>query len=768
MACEPETTITNQQLSDMKKNVDVFNEVVTSEQVKTPSAASDGESKDTLVGLNQKFGGINVGDYVNGTVLNEVWEYAYYSPTGTGYKIASKSDLPYTIDATTYPDPETLVGLGVLKRISTEFNSTKTQEELIDGQIYPESGALANGMTVTAGTTHLRVLVGGEPTIVAMSPIASGSVSLLDGDGATLGVTQVKFSATARTPTTLTILGLNLPLGSTIETYGFSAIGDGGHSKYRVSDSGTPDGWSCIALDNGTYANIIPENNEVNNLQAGIFADGITIYTTRMLELHEYGRDENVKIKYVRSPLYSSTIRTNAFVAARVNIEGDIVEPIVISLVYDGANPVLAQFKIKSKVKGMRFESEESDLNFQRCGFEQTSDVICEWCDFVGFRNPTNSNSWGVYIANANNIQLIDCGFDDNTQSDFAIVDNVENIQIIRPRALNGNLVANIEPNANDINKRILIDGARINTMYALLNTRTTNPIQSVQVSNCEIDLLVYDGADIAFVNSRISDIIPENNNIYMGAVDMVNTGLSFGDNRVTDSRLSVVSVTGNANWIQGFSTGLSNQSFALASNNSWRGLQINPSQASINVSVKSNVEIPVIAGELYAIALTGFAETLIGGFYGNYAFIRFLDGSDSLVERFDLRCFRSGDNATTSLRTEFGFVKAPVGAVKAEIRLQNGEDVTTNRVTFLSVSMHKVTIGFTNFDTVKNYHTLSARNVVVRNSNQYKQDLTYRIAMLEGDEVYVGTDKYICTDDTVINGDHWVGGWSIYDKTPA
>lgn len=106
MACEPETTINNQQLSNMKNNIDVFNEVVTSDQIKTPSLASDGESKYTLTGLNQLFGLINAGDYANGTVLNEVWDYAYNTATGIGYKVKSKSSLPYAIDATTYPDPE--------------------------------------------------------------------------------------------------------------------------------------------------------------------------------------------------------------------------------------------------------------------------------------------------------------------------------------------------------------------------------------------------------------------------------------------------------------------------------------------------------------------------------------------------------------------------------------------------------------------------------------------------------------------------------------
>lgn len=52
---------------------------------------------------------------------------------------------------------------------------------------------LKDGDTVPAGTTHLRVLIGGEPTVVAMSPVASGVVSLLTDAGATIGATNVEF-----------------------------------------------------------------------------------------------------------------------------------------------------------------------------------------------------------------------------------------------------------------------------------------------------------------------------------------------------------------------------------------------------------------------------------------------------------------------------------------------------------------------------------------------------------------------------------------------
>lgn len=53
MACNPDTTITNSKLSDFNTNINVFNQVITSDDPTTPDAASDGEHKTTLAGIEQ-------------------------------------------------------------------------------------------------------------------------------------------------------------------------------------------------------------------------------------------------------------------------------------------------------------------------------------------------------------------------------------------------------------------------------------------------------------------------------------------------------------------------------------------------------------------------------------------------------------------------------------------------------------------------------------------------------------------------------------------
>lgn len=69
----------------------------------------------------------------------------------------------------------------------------KAQEEVIDGKIFPVDRTVKNGDIVPAEATHLRALVDGRPTVVAMQPIASGVVSSISDDGANIGGIDVSF-----------------------------------------------------------------------------------------------------------------------------------------------------------------------------------------------------------------------------------------------------------------------------------------------------------------------------------------------------------------------------------------------------------------------------------------------------------------------------------------------------------------------------------------------------------------------------------------------
>lgn len=96
---------------------------------------------------------------------------------------------------------------------------TGAQEELLPpgSEIYPEVGILQNGDVVTAGTTHLRVLVDGKPTIVETFPQSTGIVSNLTSTSATIGSVDIEL---------LTLGSADLRRKGDVRGYGVTGIGD--------------------------------------------------------------------------------------------------------------------------------------------------------------------------------------------------------------------------------------------------------------------------------------------------------------------------------------------------------------------------------------------------------------------------------------------------------------------------------------------------------------------------------------------------------------
>lgn len=72
--------------------------------------------------------------------------------------------------------------------VNTE-SVTTAQNDIVGGSIFKGSNGeyVQNGDTVPVGTTHLRVLVGGKPAIVAMFPELFGEVSALGNTNAVIG-----------------------------------------------------------------------------------------------------------------------------------------------------------------------------------------------------------------------------------------------------------------------------------------------------------------------------------------------------------------------------------------------------------------------------------------------------------------------------------------------------------------------------------------------------------------------------------------------------
>jgi len=95
-----------------------------------------------------------------------------------------------------------------------------------------------------------------------------------------------------------------------------------------------------------------------------------------------------------------------------------------------GASPTTARIGNKSTVEGLVFNCLATDLENSRGSMEQTTGATFKNCTFQGFRNPTGSNAWGLYLKNTFSANITGCRFADNTTFDLTLVDNVHGVTI--------------------------------------------------------------------------------------------------------------------------------------------------------------------------------------------------------------------------------------------------------------------------------------------------------------------------------------------------
>ncbi len=159
----------------------------------------------TIAGLNAQAqavfaaaGGVLLGDGVYGVGIEYTNRNQYLIDSGIPYKVRSTVTLPYTTTtATAIAD----ANLQPFNEVSNSDLTTLLEQTLGAGSslyIGDDDGisaVVANGDTVPAGTTHLRVSINGNPEIVAISPVsAGGAITLLTETGCGIGGVVTNFS----------------------------------------------------------------------------------------------------------------------------------------------------------------------------------------------------------------------------------------------------------------------------------------------------------------------------------------------------------------------------------------------------------------------------------------------------------------------------------------------------------------------------------------------------------------------------------------------
>ncbi len=171
----------------------------------TTSVNRRGRVDPTIAGLNAQAqavfadaGGVLLGDGVYGVGIEYNNRNQYLIDSGIPYKVRSTVTLPYT---TTTAAAIADTNLQPFNEVSNSDLTTLLEQTLGAGSslyIGDDNGisaVVANGNTVPAGTTHLRVPINGTPGIVAISPVSvGGAITLLTENGCEIDGVATIFS----------------------------------------------------------------------------------------------------------------------------------------------------------------------------------------------------------------------------------------------------------------------------------------------------------------------------------------------------------------------------------------------------------------------------------------------------------------------------------------------------------------------------------------------------------------------------------------------
>jgi hypothetical protein len=338
------------------------------------------------------------------------------------------------------------------------------------------------------------------------------------------------------------------------------------------------------------------------------------------------------------------------------------------------------------EISGFTFQSLEADLSFQYCTAEKTTFNDCK---FIGWRNPTGSNAWGLHLSfQKGDVRVINCGFQDNTQSDIAIVDGCQNILIQNCYAIDpvgDPLHINVEPNASNFYNSVLIETSTMGKLDLREDGTGGTSSKAITVNNCTIAELTYDGAFAVFNSCRIASIGTES--IRYGGQVSFNNSLGLGVNLIADPYLMVnafnqaQALSNNQIWYMRNRGGAVTAGGRVNNNvNGFRYFSLNEAAQNGVISYSLATNITITAGKTYCVALTA---RRIRGTGANHLII--LDGGTSI----NTRSQRQSNLDNNEFTTELFFFTAVNTALNFIV--QNDANNSTAGIDIKSISVHEV-----------------------------------------------------------------------------
>jgi len=513
-----------------------------------------------------------------------------------------------------------------------------------------------------------------------------GDLTGVENAGApSVSVPAVEFSTVADMAGSTT-----LAVGTMVFTAGYFTAGDRGLATYLVEASQSVDEIGDHTLANGNVA-ILQTTNTINVNQFGMFADTpidgtiVTDHTTTWLHIVDTLRPGRVYLPGIdgfsyRMQLFKVKADMEVFGDGSSLTQGTVVEVFNIAM-----SVVMGQINSDSRVSALRIKSLEPDLELQRTTVGASSNVTLEKMVFEGFRDVTGpADAWGLYMKDSTNISVKQCGFDDNTQADIAIVENNKNCTIDGCYGTGSVFHVSFEPNSSTtFNENITVKNMEMTKLSILENGSGGTANKAITISACEIDTLVYDGGQVTLQDCQLTDFEIQTSPFF-GELRLINT-MALGPNLLEDPYLvnnafneAQAGTDGNAWFINSRTGSIGTDELDPLEEDGVRFIRLNPTNVSGTINFRNTTPIATTSGEYYVIAVTGRNQ---GG--TSAAYMQIFDG----VTNFQARIFRQSNEGINYWTTELLIVPADTG----DFLVRVGTWITsTESVDIRAVTMHK------------------------------------------------------------------------------
>lgn len=494
-------------------------------------------------------------------------------------------------------------------------------------------------------------------------------------------------------------LATNLTDDSFAQTIGFNSTNDMGGATYKIrskSESDTIDEMTLIALYDATLVAELVKTPVMNVKQFGAIGDGVSDDTTAFNTI--IANCGNILIP-------AGTYLIDRFITDDnqcVSGVGDVT----LKLKGDAAQ---AGIKSNNVVSNIHFESTSENLPWNRVDIADRDNITITNCSIKNFRDPSSApNAWGITIRRSSNIVIENCYFENNSQSDIAIVEDTDNIKI--SNCSGTALHINIEPNSTDANKNISITNCDISTLDLQENNFNATATKNVTIKDCTIENFRYDGSTATVINCRVNNYMDLSSSggenvrtCFGGNLALINSA-TFSKNLIEDPYLDTYKRNGST-WKLGYST-FSYANFMSNTNDSDGPVfTINPNQETHTGSVDYK-DINVTAGLSYLFRINMKDKTETSGTIraSLYVRLRFKDSNDATIADYNCSINRHALGETSKMEENSVIFKVPEGATKVGIRIMNSSSNSNNKVTIRSVELYRINgnkYGSTNLPTL-------------------------------------------------------------------